>query len=243
MFSFLDSDEAALYIWLVKFEACKTLVLGEDDAAAHQLASLGIPLGVLEDAARVGEFARDNCSTYHPLSFRGTASWADTIRALAESLVGLGWTRQDPSGLPLLVSPDGSNAISVQLGDELTAHRHALPRTKYPKGDATREAVRANSSLPLPGMEYLMPKEKFKVLSRQYSVWFFLRHRIEGSDRVKLELSKPRDLTDGGIADDWSLRIILGNVPLSPEPPISRRAPLHGGDAAEEQIDVPVTRK
>lgn len=250
-------------------DACRILVLGETDEAAKYLASLGIPLGVLENAARDGEYARDNCHEYHPPSFPGSVSWADTLRSLALGLKPIGYERDERNGLSVVVSPNGKHAISIQLGDEGTGDPTKTPTTKYPKGDATRDLVTANRTLILPGMEgHLRPKTR-PLPDEGCKTWFFLRRRpsvkrassadptrrvVHYLDHVFLELSLPivSEIVSETDDDDpapkvkvtgWSVRIILGKVSL-PRDPILVRANDEGPlDEMDGRIDIPVPRK
>lgn len=189
-------------------EPCRTLVVGEDDDASQLLAAIGIPSDdVLKQAARDGEFSRDNCHEYHPPSFAGSASWADTLRSLAVAMKPLDWRREERNGLSVLVSPSGKYAIAVQLGDKATGIPHMMPATRYPKGIGTLDVVRTNRDLILPGMEEHLRLPKVRPLpANGCQTWFFMRRRpyVMGTsmsdpsrevrwyaDHVFLELSLP----------------------------------------------------
>src|SRR5215204_1343494 len=105
------------------------------------LASLGLSDELLSVAITKGEVARDSCTDNDPPNAPGFDAWAKTVRALRDTLIPKGWTRNDDAMLSTVVSPDGKIAVLVVAGDEGVGDADKVPRTKYPRGAATSAAV------------------------------------------------------------------------------------------------------
>ncbi len=108
------------------------------------LSALGLSIEVLRDSILAGETARDMCTANDPSNAAGFDAWARSIRNLREQLIALGWTRSDAGGLPVVISPSGSLAVTVATGDEGTGKPELTPKTKYPKDRTTVAVVTCN---------------------------------------------------------------------------------------------------
>lgn len=218
-------------------------VLGEDPEALAEMTALGVTREELEDAVSVGEYARDNCTPFHPRSSAGTVAWSDTRATLARSLSLHGWKFEDDDGLALIVHPSGTHAISVQIGDEETGlKRHGYgPKLKHPKGSAMRDVVDGNDTQQSLFGNDVSPPKTIRVPIGDCKIWFLLRHRaerVDGGGDVRIELSLPRSVSDSGMVTDWLTRIIVGPVETTPAP----QAPSVPS-IPDAPIDVLVTRK
>lgn len=177
-----------------------------------RLSDLGVTEQGLSDAVRRGYLAYSNCTANHPPLIPGIWTWGETVRALREYLLPLGWTRSDEGNYSLVINPSGETAIVVATGDEGTGRAEASPSTKAPKGPNTINAIAANQlnlfaeSPPFPAAAKPSDARDEKV------TWFLLFHRA--TSEVRCELSLPSSIRTDGKIDAWRERILLGSIPL-----------------------------
>src|SRR6185369_4498686 len=96
------------------------IVRHEPGDVRQRLAALGLEEEALKDTVRRGQLAFVSCTANHPPQFPGMAAWAETVRALREYLVPLGWQRSNDNNYALVVDSDGVVAIAVATGNEST---------------------------------------------------------------------------------------------------------------------------
>ena len=178
----------------------------------RRLAELRLEEEWLMDAIQMGQLQRKNCTPHHPIPYAGHSAWAETIKTLRDNMIPRDWKKDDPRGLPLVISPDGKLAIAVATGDEATGIEEFDPCTKSPKGPQTKSAV-SNNQLSL------FPEEEFareiKNRTRRGQVtWLLLIHSDEQKRELRAELSLPIGMNEKGIVDGWEERIILGSMPF-----------------------------
>lgn len=201
------------------------------------LASLGLSDELLSVAITKGEVARDSCTDNDPPNAPGFDAWARTVRALRETLIPKGWTRNDDAMLSTVVSPDGKLAILVVAGDEGVGDADKIPRTKYPRGTATTAAVNRNQRSLFPEENKAREEaEAAEEKKKKQITWMLLRRRSKDGDSVLSELSLPASMTKGGEVTRWLTRIIL--EPIAIEPTVE----IEDGQA-NDAIDVPVRRR
>lgn len=192
------------------------IVFTEIQDIHNRLAELGLEEARLRDAVRRGQFAWSTCTANHPPLIPGIWAWGETVRALREYVLTIGWSRSDENNYSVVLSPDERIAIAVATGDEGTGRAYVSPSTKAPKGPSTVEAVAANQLL-LDLFEALEPRvESSSGHSEDRATWILLIHRTQ--NEVRCELSLPSSIGDDGRIDGWQERILLTPVPVDNEP-------------------------
>lgn len=195
----------------------------------RRLAELGIKEDDLLQAAERGFTAWASCTANHPPAIPGLFAWGETVCALRERLIPLGWERKDEQNWPLVVNRDGNIALSVATGNEDTGRKDKDPVTASAKGPRTISAIVANQNLPL-FPEMLPSAESLKAKGR--ATWLLLVYRDTDAREMRCELSRPIGMDSEDRVDGWAERIILsprpfdgiedslvggGNGPQSPE--------------------------
>jgi hypothetical protein len=150
--------------------------------------------------------------------FPGIASWAEGIRTIRDLLTPFSWNSEDNRGQPLAVNPEGTLAITVLSGDEVTGKvGQGQPRTSAGHGPATVEFVDANTWL-WPELEADAKARRELERSRAKNTWVLLMHRDVGLGQVRCELSHPTGMDQDKRIVSWSERIILAPVEFEPTP-------------------------
>lgn len=179
-----------------------------------RLSELGLTEQELSDAVRRGYLAYINCTANHPPLVPGIWAWGETVCALREYLLRLGWKRSDEDNYSLVIHPSGEIAIAVATGDDGTGRAEASPSTKARKGPCTIDAIAANQlqlnlfeeapPFPVPAMPCDPQDDK--------TTWVLLIHRA--TSEVRGELSLPSSIGTDGRIDGWQERILLSPIPL-----------------------------
>jgi len=178
----------------------------------NRLAELGLEEESLQDVVRQGYVAFIDCTANHPPLIPAIWAWGETVRALREYLLPIGWNRSDENNYSLVIDPSGRVAIAVATGDEGTGQADAIPSNKAPKGSNTIGAVNVNQlELDLP-VESLPAPARPPDRSDARVTWVLLMHRA--LDEVRCELSLPSSMGTDGHIDGWCERILLSSIPL-----------------------------
>lgn len=200
-----------------------------DRLAANRL----LPLPTLTEAMTAGQMALAACTVDRPPMARGVHVWGTIIEALRRLGRADGWTRSEGK-LSSVLSPDETVQITVATGDEATGVEGATPRTKYPRGAASVEAIEDNQIALFP--------EARPARRRTSGVltWLLLHRRVR--DCVRWELSLPKSVDEDGIIQTWVDRIILDPLAcdLVDDAILSSTEDL---DLAARRFDPEVTRK
>jgi hypothetical protein len=178
-----------------------------------RLAELGLEEEPLRDVVRRGYLAYITCTGNHPPLIPSIWAWGETVRALREYVLPLGWRRSDDRNYSVVIDPEGCTAIAVATGDHGTGDPGVFPSTKAPKGQSTLAAVTMNQvqlSLFMQD-EPVSPPAKPEEADNERVTWLLLIHRT--GKEVRCELSLPSSMTDCRI-DGWRERILMGSVPL-----------------------------
>jgi hypothetical protein len=187
-----------------------TVVVSQEPGDVRQrLAELGLEEELLKEAVRRGQLAYISCTANHPPQFPGLAAWAETVRALREYVVPLGWQRSNDNNYALVVDPEAAVAIAVATGNDGTGRADAIPSTNASKGPSTSDAVVANQ------LRFSFMEERPAQSSRggkSRATWILLIHRA--ATEVRCELSLPISIGEDGHIDLWRERILLGSIPL-----------------------------
>lgn len=190
----------------------------------------GLTPALLQDVIMDGLLARTSCTKHHPKTYPGLAQWAETVRALRDKTVTLGWTSTDDRNFPLSLHPDNNVVIAVQTGDRETGTT-GIPSNRAPKGANTEDAVAVNQrqlslfdTLPeLPTMD----GKSSKIM------WVLLYH--VAPNEVRFELSLPSQMVGGKIRS-WEERLVFQPISLS-------ETDINLGDDDGPEFDVPVERR
>lgn len=187
----------------------------------------------LVDVVMQGLLARTTCSSHHPKTFPGLYQWAETVRALRDKTVPLGWGTRDHNNFPLSVHPSEKIVIAVQTGDRATGVRSEIPSNRAPKGSTTEGAVFANQQqLRLFDIPPLPPSE---LRGDDSIMWVLLYH--VAVDEIRFELSLPLNMVGGKIRS-WEERIVFQSVRFD-------SANIEIGDEHDDntEIDIDVERR
>jgi hypothetical protein len=180
----------------------------------NRLAQLGLEEEWLQNAVRVGQLQRANCTPHHPPSFPGLSAWADTIKTLRDILVPEGWLTDNPCGLPIVFHKKRRVSITVATGDEATGQKEFDPCTKCPKGPQTQSNISNNQLKLFPSDELVNAAFQQTSAKTGYITWLLLIHSHTQSRQVRCELSLPVGMNEKGRVDGWEERIILGSTPF-----------------------------
>lgn len=169
-------------------------------------------LGLQEDDLLLpiqrGQAARLSCTQNHPPPFPGICAWSETVCALREQLIPLGWERSDEGNLPFTVNPGRTVAIAVATGDDATGRADRKPLTKSTKGPRTAGAVASNERQYLLFGDLALCPEHLKQINDRMT-WLLLIHSDMEDQEVRCELSRPVRMNEEGRVDDWAERVIL----------------------------------
>ena len=179
----------------------------------EKLTALGLSEEILQGAVSRGFLARLDCTENHPPSIPGIVAWGETICALRENLLPMGWERSNDRNLPLTVNVETGIALTASSGDEFTGLEGATPRTRNSKGPKTKEFVDTNClQLGLFSDMSTVPDD-LKVVD-EWATWLLLTYRDLGTRVVRCELSRPINIGLDGRVDGWAERIILRSIPF-----------------------------
>src|SRR5438445_10432934 len=178
-----------------------------------RLTELGLDANALKETVRRGQLAFISCTANHPPQFPGMAAWAETVRALREYVVPLGWRRSNDNNYALAVDPEGLVAIAVATGNDGTGRADVTPSTNARKGPSTLEAIGVNQ-LQFGFMDDhpVRPAPASSDGNDYRMTWIFLIHRAQ--NEVRCELSLPSSIGEDGHIDGWRERILLGSIPF-----------------------------
>ena len=200
-----------------------------------RLEELGLSVGMLHEAIKIGEAHRNGCTKNDPLSFPGIVTWARTVRSLRELLAPQGWVRSNEQKIPLVINPTGTIAITVATGNTDTGNAAITSKTKYPKGPATIAVVKQNAGQ----LTFGFYEETTKTPPPRTSdclTWVLLISRC--FSEIRCELSLPRQMGEDSRVVEWEERIILPSVSTNNEP-----GPIAYGDEGADDIIVEISRR
>lgn len=198
-----------------------------------RLEALGLSREILYEAVRAGEAARASCTFNDPPILPGLLAWGRTVRALGELLAPLGWTRRDEGNYSIVEDPRLGIAIAVATGDEATGIPDAVPRTKYPKGPTTAQAVQRNNQQLQLFDEPERNRDSEPTDARVSLTWIFLIARVGAEARC--ELSLPAEIGDDDRIEGWRERLILDPIRVNGDSAVSSTL------EPTDEINIPVT--
>lgn len=197
-------------------------------------AVFGIAENDVVDVVMQGLLARTSCSSHHPKTFPGLHQWAETVRALRDRTVPLGWETKDDNNFPLSVHPSKKIVIAVQTGDRDTGVAAGNPSNRAPKGANTEGAVFANQQQ-LSLFDDIPALPSSEAGSDDSIMWVLLYH--VAADEIRFELSLPLKMVGGKIRS-WQERIIFQPVRFD-----NANIPIGYDDDNTADIEIDVERR
>jgi hypothetical protein len=212
----------------------ETQIYAESNEVDDCLARLGLTRDTFVTAAKEGLAAFAACTANHPVTFPGTAQWADTNRSLRDGLVASKWTRRNETNQPLVINQAKTMAITAVSGDASTGCKDEFPSTRSSKGPRVADAIRANQ-----GRFEFMDDPAPVVASMKIpgrSTWLFLFCRDMKQNELRYELSKPASMNEDGHVSGWLERIIFPPTPFDENVP--RIGEDDGGQSPEIVVEI-----
>ncbi|WP_242884078.1 hypothetical protein [Actinomadura litoris] len=187
--------------------------------AEERLSELGIPLRHLTRALEAGDAESRTWTEAAPKNVPGITRWGRTNEYLriGEDWAGVGY--ENPGGVPMTISPDGSFRLVATTGDEFTGvddPKHQ-PSTRYAKGSATRRAIECNGQTSIGELDEEIGELLEGALSSESLPTWILLYRVT-LEGIWAELSFPRDISEKGFIEGWTERIILPRVEFDTAP-------------------------
>jgi hypothetical protein len=169
----------------------------------------------------------------------GFVRWATPLRYLGDECKALGFTREHPGGLEMLVSPDKSFGIAVAPGNYATG-TDRMPSTRIDRGPLTGQAVSGNrNQLRLDaGVRSIFGADP--VASRK--IWHLLSYFDKREQEIRVELSLPVEVTrktdsDRVTVTHYEPRLVLPAIILA------AHADVRDDDQDEDEIEIAVPRR
>lgn len=192
----------------------------------------GLSSSDLQDVIAQGFLGRTGCTSHHPKTYPGLAQWADTVRALRDKTVPLGWTTTDDNNFPLSIHPSKTQSIAVQTGDRDTGITGGNPANRAAKGTNTEEAVAINQrQLTLfDNLPDSRPSSEGGAI-----MWVLLYH--VAPNEIRYELSLPMQMVGGKISS-WQERIVFPAIQID-------LTDISLGDTNDHgpELEVPIQRR
>src|SRR5437879_13747615 len=101
----------------------QAVIVYENADATARLTELKINGEAVRQAVMSGLTARFSCSEHAPRTAPGLLQWSTSTEVCREAHALDGWSRTDVDNFPLSVSPDGSTAIGIVMGNPATGRR------------------------------------------------------------------------------------------------------------------------
>lgn len=212
------------------------LVLTDPDDVDQRLASLSLAREPLIEAINSAHLYRARLTPNHPRTFFGLEMWGWAVAELRNLLRPYGYVRSDRSTYEFTIHKELDVAIVVASGDAGTGETISIPTTRSPKGKNTVDAVEYNKQLDL--FSELIPAsvEADSEEITGHDTWLLLHHTDIERKQIRIELSRPSEISSMGKIEGWSERLFIGAIDFD-DPEISIDGPS-GPD-----IDFEVRRK
>lgn len=188
-----------------------------------------------------------NCTENDVAGMSGYLAWGLPLRHLRDALCQAGWQVDRTGNFETVRSPDEKTAITSARGDEKTGTED-MPSTATDKGPRTKKAVTVNRAQLSFDTKIIGEASKVTPLRKDVVTWFLLHHYDEDAQEIRLELAVPVEFVVTATTDSGDQRVIAthfeSRLPLEPillETP--EIADDEGQGEAEEEIDVPVSRR
>jgi hypothetical protein len=214
-------------------------VVFKEQAAVNRLAQLGLTVDDVHAGLKAGQGEARAWSEAAPLVMPGMARWGRTNEIFRIQMSRQGWTYDNPSGLPVTISPNGEFAIVATTGDRQTGSETGeAPTTRYAKGATYHKVVEDNEQLALFVVDAQVGRKLRAATKKAPRATWILLYYV-GLDSIAVELSLPASMTRNGYVDRWRERILIPpylfeNVPTSTD---------QSGDDDGQSFDVAVERR
>jgi hypothetical protein len=196
----------------------------------ERLAQLELTEEILVNALVQANMYRARMTDHHGFLYRCTVLSGETVAALRDSLVPMGWEKKNDGHYDRVFNPRLKFCIAVASGDEATGDRLQTPSNKSPKGPRTVKAARDNR------IADLFPETLHIAEDAPVQTWLLLHCRLK--DEIRLELSRPEQFDAAErYVTSWTERIILGTIPLDD----SDNMPISMPQAPD--LDIIISRK
>ena len=193
-------------------------VISDPSVVASILESMALTESTLRDSVFQAYLHRVRLTPNHPPSFPGLEMWGWTVASLREQLASSGWVAINFGNYSVTVHDSLPFAINVASGDEATGVPGSSPNTRSKKGVNTSDAVLANSQQDW--LAELLPEKKQKAepASREFTTWLLLHFIDSKQKEIRIELSLPTAIDDGGWVTRWENRIMLKPISFDGDP-------------------------
>jgi hypothetical protein len=220
-----------------------TLPVKHDDFETRFTALFDMSWADLQDRVllRAQAVARSYDTKLYPNGASGTVRYLHLVAHLSEVLLPLGWERCDDDNIPRLVDRERKVALVVASGDALTgtpwSFQGRYPRSKYPKGEATKKAVDRNVQRELTLFDD-EPDAQAVELS-DYETWFLMVY--VSTKLIQAEVSRPQAMDDKGYVCVFEPRILMPSLPNDGTAiDITDDESVHDADSNTGGIDIPI---
>lgn len=218
-----------------------TNVLIKDDEVSSTLEQLGLKSGLLVEAVRRGQVARNATPRYEPRTAPGMNQYQATVGALRNLLIPEGWTEGYSRGLEMVIDPSNTRAIITVKGCANTGCYGVAPTTISERGKHAEKFIETNSNQ-LGWFANLFDEFK-KQDTDSLQMWYLVRYTDYQEGVVRSELSLPVDLNAQKKVSLWQTRIILKSIPIDSETYEYRPdIPGNDGDGGDD-IDIPINKR
>lgn len=206
------------------------IIVDAADATGY-LERMNISLLDLTKALDFGETAAGNTDDNHPVTAAGFYRWSETNASIRRAHTSGGqWSRQNPSGRPLIKNKEANYRLTACGGDAATG-TEAMPNVARRKGPAMEAAHRGQAPHMQLSLFLGLPEVGGWVAGTPEAdqppegEWLLLYHRDRGE--IRAEVSLPTGFKDGFVTD-WAVRVILPSTDMTERKKIP--TDIGGGD-------------
>jgi hypothetical protein len=193
-----------------------TAIYHDPNDVDARLAELHLKSEILIDALLQANLYHARLTRHHPSLYRYSVLTAETVAALRDALVPLGWEKLDEGHYELAFNSRLNMGIAVASGDEGTGNKDRIASNKSEKGPRTANAVRNNQTADL--FPETLPANTNDETA--IDTWILLHRRV--GNEIRLELSRPNDYdATERFVTSWSERILLGPILLDDDRKLS----------------------
>lgn len=190
------------------------IVHSDPVSVIERLEQLGLTQDTLREAIFQAHLQRMRLTPNHPRIFPGLEMWGWAVGSLREQLRPLGWVRDDIGNFPLTVNETWGLAIAIAAGDEGTGNANAQASNRSRKGPSISDAVEINQQFDM----FIGSLPQTKEEAAGNDTWILLHHTDSNKHEIRIELSRPAEIGDGGKISAWSERVILPSISLEGDP-------------------------
>ena len=172
-----------------------------DNEAENRLKEINIKNQHLQDACLAGLLQKNNCNENNTKGGPGFIQWDETIRSLRELSIEDGWTRYQQNHLEGIISENSKTIILPSSGNLSTGNPNQTPINKNPKGYRTIQII---EKVAQGNLFTGYPDQSDDVYNELFILLYYCTDQ-----KLKMELSKPLQITRQGKIVAWQERIII----------------------------------